>query len=757
MPDKIDFLGLGIKELKSGALVKPEYDKFSASDNYHYSSNNYISEEVSLEQGKELMRQQAKKLKEDTERDLAETGYTPENIKEFKKSEDFWHGIFETTKKGINKLIDIKFPEIGYGLRIGATTPDAPKVENKPSQSRSVQEISQEYINASKFKKQYDRAISSNKVKKEDGSWGTLEEYLPYLKDVTVLDKLWNSAVIEQSGLGNKKLSINWTPTSHKEFQFWERQGKTDRSKVGISQFYLTKDEDGNDVLGIAQFNNLDQLKKAGNVFLNNFGPAPVKTGFWREFSAGLGNAKSGLERSLLNYAEGASTFGTDVLKNLNPQTALVGNNPELTKGLRKLQKFSDNYRAYNDLNNYEPSETGGTMAWLGAGVGQGAASLAQFAVMNAAGGNIGALVSPKLSAIGKLDNLTTFGAGAVMNFGEAYESALNAGLDKSTASKIGMLTGAINGIIESAVGTNQLTNWLSGGGSRILAERVLVDLGGDVSETSMKKLLNTWQRQTSGKIAQIMNTPILGNAIEEGIEEFSQTMTQKSIENLYDAFFADDKEIGKGKFGTQAFSKESIMEALEAGFFGAILGGSMGTVKLGADSYNKYVKKKTSDDSPILEYLAQGNKSQIVAMVETLHSRGIINDNQREFYTQKINHLAELVSKEEGRFAGLEETYGEKAAANVKKQAYGIINSIAQLDIKLEELSKKEQTEDTLKETKKTLRKRDFYNKYLTEEFTPREDGKVNAVEYDNYLNQDDVLQNKWQRFNIETVPLSV
>lgn len=689
--------------------------------------NSQIATSYNVEEGKTLMRQQAKQVKEQFDKDLEETGYTPEDINEIKKSEDFWHSIFQTTKSAINKVYGALAPAATLGLEAGAAIAGRETVEETESLPRSAKEISQAYIDASKNKRQVERLVARGEILQPDGTKRRLEEEKPLMEDVSIFDRMFNSAVISENPLGDKMFSIN-----------------SDYNNVlggGVSKYYVTQDENGEEILARADFKDIAQLKKAGKVFLNNFGSTPVKTGFWREFAAGLGNTRSGLKRSLLNFGEGAYTLAHAATEGMGLDTE------ESRKRVSDLQKYSDNYRAVDDINNYEPGKTGGTMAWLGSGVGQGASSLIQFGIMGATARGIGALVSPALSAAGKLNNLTTFGAGAVMNYGEAYESALNAGLSKVDAAKVGMLTGAINGIIESAVGTNRLTSWLSGGGTSTLARRVLADLGGDVSETSMKRVLNTWQKQASGKIAQLFETPMLGNAIEEGIEEFSQTMSQKTVESLYDSFFADDKEVGKGKFGTEVFSKETLKEALEAGFFGAILGGSMGSIKVAQEQYNKYVKKKTSNDAPILQYLADGSKDQVLAMVETLYSKGVINDDQKSFYTDKVNNLAELVSKNEGRFIGLEEKYGKETATQVKAQAYNTINAIASLSADLVELSKKEQTADVIDEIKKKTNEKLFFTQYLNEEFTPKEDGKVSAVEYNNYLNQEDVLNNKFNR----------
>jgi len=690
-----------------------------------------------------LQKEEAKKEVIKLNKELKEANYTPDDIVEIKKSEDFWHQVFETTKKTIkNSPFGGLLNAVELGTSAGAAI-SGTDVNAASPQTRSVKEISQEYIDASNRKKLFDRVKQNGIVIQTDGSKTRLEDELPYMEDISIFDRIFNSVSINENKLGNKKFSINWTPTSFEDFAEAAKEGKTDASKAGVYQYYFTKDEDGNDVLGKARFNNVDQLRKAGNIFLNNFGPVPVKSGFSREFSAGLGNAGRGLVRSLLNIGEGAYTLANEAITKGGLNTKQDDIN------IKRVNKFADDYRANDDLDNYDPGK-GGTAAWLGGGIGQGAASLAQFAVTGAAAKGIGALVSRSLSVAGKLDNLTTFGAGAVMNFGEAYESALNAGLSKQDASKVGMLTGAINGIIESAVGTNKLTNWLSGGGNRVLAQRVLADLGGDASETSLKRVLNTWQKQASGRINQLFNTPILGSALEEGIEEFSQTMTQKTVENLYDAFISDSKEVGKDKFGTQAISKHSIMEALEAGFFGAILGGGMGGIKHTKEQYDKYVNKKTSHDEPILKYLADGNKSQVLAMVDTLFSTGVINDNQKTFYTQKINNLAELVDKNQGKFAALDQ-YGPEVATKVKAQALNVINGIASLDQELEVLAKKEQTPEIIKEIKTKAAERTFYSNYLETEFLPREDGKVNAVEFTNYLNQEEVLNNKFNRFQID------
>lgn len=719
MPDKIDELLKRLSGTKSIA---------SSEASRNLNSQQFSRYNVSEAQEQEdAYAQEIKKQKAQRDEQLKLAGYKEEDIQKEAKKSEFWTDIFNSAKTVANEVIGASTSLFTLG--------DSQKEENfvfDPSSAKSVEQIKDEVATAYIQGKAFDRAIISNKVRNDEfGNYETLSDNTALMMEDDIFDNIKYGLGIEKDRFGNKKLKIAFNEDS----EYF---------------FYLDKDEEGNDILAKTRVKNYEQIKKTGKTVLNAYGTTPFEKGFARELGAGFANTYAGLAKNLVNLNRGLTNLASPVL----PDSYVEG----VTEASKE---FNANYEI-----DQSQAGVGGTSEWLGAGIGQGASSLAQMAILGTTGRLLGSTIAPAASLTDKFNYLTNFGAGAILNYNEAYESALESGLSEDRAASVGLLTGAINGAIESVIGTNKLVNYLTGGGDRALARTVLRDLNGVVNESSINRVFNDIRKGLTGNPASVLNRLFeakgVGMAAEEGLEELFQTFSQKGVENLYDLTLAGDKKVGEGRFGTEFFSKETLKEGLEAAFFGALLGGS---IDISRTAMDKLSGRKHYSDNDIIPQIVDGNRENIEAIVKTLHNGRAISDQQKDFYLNRVEQLDKMYQANSGLFSTLDTFEDTEKASNLKGQALNLINNTFSVNKTIEDLSKKlneVQSNPDLSETDKTSQTLDltnqiknnqlnakFYNDYLQENFSVREDGTVKAYE-DNYLNNEEIVQNKFARFAV-------
>lgn len=712
-----------IEELKRKALQKLGGGKSIASSEASRNINsqqfsNYNTSEV--READSLYAEEIRKQKQQRDRELAEAGVKEEDI----DKQSFWNSVFSGAKIVVNEVLGASLSAITLG--------DSQKEEEflLDTSTKSTDQIKDEIVSAYNQNKAFDKALKNGVVRNDDfGNLESLEENIPLLDEDDFLDQIKYGLGIEEDKLGNKKLAINLS----------------DKAKYF---FYLDKDKDGNDILAKTSIKNHDDIKKTGKAVLNAYGALPVDRGFGREFGAGFSNTYAGLAKNFVNLGRAVTNLASPVIPD-----AVVN----------AVTESAEDFRTNYDIQQSQAG-VGGTGEWLGSGLGQGASSLAQMAILGTGISKLGSIIAPAASVTDKFAYLTNFGAGSILNFNEAYESALDSGLSEDRAASVGMLTGAINGVIESAIGTNRLVNYLTGGGDRALARTVLNDLNGNVSEASLNRVFNNFKKGLTGDASSFLNrifeTKVLGEATEEGLEELFQTFSQKGVENLYDVFLSGNSREGEGKFGTKLLSKETLKEGLESAFFGALLGAGGGITKVGMD---KLSGKKHYSDNDIIPMIVDGKKNDIDAIVKTLHSGRVITDEQKDFYLQRVESLNNLYDSNKGLFQSLDAKEDQTKARSIKSQALGLVNNTFDLSKTNEALSAKlaeVNSNPDLTEVEKTKQAKDltseirnnqlnikFYNEYLNDNFTAQEDGIIPAYE-NNYTNNEEIVKNKFDRF---------
>lgn len=247
--------------------------------------------------------------------------------------------------------------------------------------------------------------------------------------------------------------------------------------------------------------------------------------------------------------------------------------------------------------------------------------------------GSFGKFVNSALQKSPEL--LAQMGAGMIMNYNEAYQAAREAGLSLEDAAAVGFATGALNTAIEMKLGSNALMRWLATGKSgKAAAQAIVKETGGDMSKLFNRQISNNIVNNVLNSVDRFTSrTGFIGNAFEEGLEEFLQAEAKNSIESLYDRFVApEDAQIGMGKFGTKVFDKKSFKSALEEGAIGAIVGALGGVVH-----------SRSKEAESIAPYIAAGEFDALDAGLNMALKKGAINENQHAQIKTRIDGLRKL------------------------------------------------------------------------------------------------------------------
>ena len=268
----------------------------------------------------------------------------------------------------------------------------------------------------------------------------------------------------------------------------------------------------------------------------------------------------------------------------------------------------------------------------FGAALGNGLSSLVGYATYGRALGGLG---------FGTLGSM--WGAGMILNGGEAYQAAKEAGLDDASAAGVMMFTGAINTLVEQKLGSNKLLQWLATGKSGKTAARAIVnEVGGDISKLSDRNIQNKIANGIVSTIDRITNAGIIGSAFEEGLEEGIQSTVKSNVEFLYDKFIANsDAEVGKGKFGTDVTDADTWKQAVEEAGIGAIIGGIGG-----------FVHSRTKEDTSIIPYIASGEYESLMAGLNLALSKGAISQEQYDGVKNRAEALNTIYNDNKSLFA---------------------------------------------------------------------------------------------------------
>ena len=380
----------------------------------------------------------------------------------------------------------------------------------------------------------------------------------------------------------------------------------------------------------------LGKIELAGASTVNSYGP--------KQFSSGNGLAgfASGITKG---FASGIHDIYTSVLG----AASAVSNTAESMYNLATKGEYKSNYDNLDALYDYRKMEENMDVSYynstikqdkgafnnlesFGAALGNGLSSLVGYAAYGRALGGLG---------FGDLGSM--WGAGMILNGGEAYQAAKEAGLDDASAAGVMMFTGSINTLVEQKLGSNKLLQWLATGKSGKTAARAIVnEVGGDISKLSDRNIQNKIANGIVSTIDRITNAGIIGSAFEEGLEEGIQSTVKSNVEFLYDKFIANsDAEVGKGKFGTDVTDADTWKQAVEEAGIGAIIGGIGG-----------FVHSRTKENTSIIPYIASGEYESLMAGLNLALSKGAISQEQYDGVKNRAEALNTIYNDNKSLFA---------------------------------------------------------------------------------------------------------
>lgn len=380
----------------------------------------------------------------------------------------------------------------------------------------------------------------------------------------------------------------------------------------------------------------LGKIELAGASAVNSYGP--------KQFSSGNGLAgfASGITKG---FASGIH----DIYPSVLGAASAVSNTAESMYNLATKGEYKSDYNNLDALYDYRKMEENMDVPYykstikqdkgafnnlesFGAALGNGLSSLVGYATYGRALGGLG---------FGTLGSM--WGAGMILNGGEAYQAAKEAGLDDASAAGVMMFTGAINTLVEQKLGSNKLLQWLATGKSGKTAARAIVnEVGGDISKLSDRNIQNKIANGIVSTIDRITNAGIIGSAFEEGLEEGIQSTVKSNVEFLYDKFIANsDAEVGKGKFGTDVTDADTWKQAVEEAGIGAIIGGIGG-----------FVHSKTKEDTSIIPYIASGEYESLMAGLNLALSKGAISQEQYDGVKNRAEVLNTIYNDNKSLFA---------------------------------------------------------------------------------------------------------
>lgn len=157
---------------------------------------------------------------------------------------------------------------------------------------------------------------------------------------------------------------------------------------------------------------------------------------------------------------------------------------------------------------------------------------------------------------------------------------------------------------------------------------------GGEMTKESLKELYDNTLVASSSIFGKMAKSTVV-NMAGEASEEVLQDVLQKSSEQIYDSLYAQNKEVGKGKYGTDITSPKAFAEYLNDAIAGALGGGIGGA---GVDKYKRAKAELQSQNA--YDYIKQGPDAVqgLKASVTRAMDKGTITPEQHQQAIFKID-----------------------------------------------------------------------------------------------------------------------
>lgn len=453
-----------------------------------------------------------------------------------------------------------------------------------------------------------------------------------------------------------------------------EKEYQPNAQKGVKGRFVLAQDENGEPYWQelLVDSDSAKKLELAGVSLVNTYGPQKYSDGAVKQGLKSFTKGVADIVPNLMQFAAGTKDLGEALVNGFTGE----GFHADYTTDNEiadDVQKWLDD--SWIGQQSYL-AQQGVTDNWEGfaSGLGQGASSLVQFGVVGkgiglaakgvnaitkglvAGGADLVGLTkaankvrtvlseegiaNQSLGTIGKTINslaierpelVMMYGSGLILNYGEAYQAARQAGLPLEDAATIGWVTGIANTLVEQKFGPNTMAKYLvGGGGAKKTAETIIREVGGDINKLSNKAVSDNVLKKVFDGIGQFMKTPVLGQMFEEGAEEIMQGFTKNSVEAIYDNFFADDT-----RFGTNPFAADKIKENLEEGLIGTVLG-----------AFGGFVNSRQKENKSIIPLIANGDYESVIAGAKLARQKDAISQEQYDGIVDRATKLNDLRNK---------------------------------------------------------------------------------------------------------------
>lgn len=455
-----------------------------------------------------------------------------------------------------------------------------------------------------------------------------------------------------------------------------EKEYQPNAQKDVKGRFVLAQDENGEPYWQelLVDSDSAKKLELAGVSLVNTYGPQKFSDGAIKQGLKSFTKGVADIVPNLMQFAAGTRDL-TEALVNGFSGEGFHSDYDWTNESADAVQKWLDD--SWIGQQSYLAQQgVTDNLEGFASGLGQGASSLVQFGVVGRGIGLAGkvmksgildaaklatksnlkgltsaankvstvlseeGITNQSLGMIGKtINNLTIerpeltlmYGSGLILNYGEAYQAARQAGLPLEDAATIGWVTGIANTLVEQKFGPNTMAKYLVGGnGAKKTAETIVREVGGDINKLSNKAVSDNVLKKVFDGVGQFMKTPVLGQMAEEGGEEILQGFTKNSVEAIYDNFFADDV-----RFGTNPFAADKIKENLEEGLIGSILG-----------AFGGFVNSRQKEDKSITPLIANGDYESVIAGAKLARQKDAISQEQYDGIVDRATKLNDLRNK---------------------------------------------------------------------------------------------------------------
>lgn len=426
---------------------------------------------------------------------------------------------------------------------------------------------------------------------------------------------------------------------------FHNTEGVLDKNKdlpqpgADISALYPVYDEElGKYILKATEpgFPAINEARKASKNILDFYGKPEYSDNVLSSFSKSLTKASGTLMPNLVNMSDAVANY---ISNRIDPMG--LTDDP---KGQKETEEWLKNFNQYwrelgtnsfkeSQFSQNNPYSLEGSFSSIGSGVG----SVLQYtALASGTKGLLGKGLSEKTAL-----QLSMASSGMILNGGEAYEQALNAGLSPEERGQFMLAVGGINTAIEMGFGANNLAKYLVlGHGAKEIGETILKETNGNLTKEAVAKVAPSITRKILNKVNDFTKIPVIGTGYEESLEEFSQSMTSNTAEVTFDKLFAEDVNVGEGKFGTR-INENTLKQSLKEAYSGALTGMLMGIPGAFSEKQNKL--KKISDNSIVDNYISKGKEQFVKDQAKNLLSQQLLTQEEYEDFEKRVNYLVNI------------------------------------------------------------------------------------------------------------------